>query len=236
MAPGADKTPDGLPVLIIKDIPPETPPGLAVAQPAVYYGEEDSGYRLVNTGVQRVRLSEGRRQRLRELSGPRRRPARQPAQAAGLRLARARPQHPDLGLCAPRQPDPALAPDPDPDRQDRAVPEPRSRSLSGPRRRAAGLDPGRLHDRRAASPMPSRPRHGISYIRNAVKVVVDAYQGDVDFYAVDPKDPCCRSMRRPSRACSGRWPTMPAGPQRASSLSRRTCSSIQVAEICQPTT
>ena len=33
---------------------------------------------------------------------------------------------------------------------------------------------------------------GISYIRNSVKVVVDAYQGDVTFYAVDPKDPVLR--------------------------------------------
>ena len=56
---------------------------------------------------------------------------------------------------------------------------------------------------------------GISYIRNSVKVVVDAYQGDVTFYAVDPKDPVlrvynaafpglfrpigrCRRARRPS--------------------------------------
>ena len=41
MAPGADKTEDGRPVLVIKDIPPVTPPGLAVPQPAIYYGEEE---------------------------------------------------------------------------------------------------------------------------------------------------------------------------------------------------
>jgi uncharacterized membrane protein (UPF0182 family) len=29
----------------------------------------------------------------------------------------------------------------------------------------------------------------INYIRNSVKVVIDAYEGSVDFYVVDPKDP-----------------------------------------------
>jgi uncharacterized membrane protein (UPF0182 family) len=33
---------------------------------------------------------------------------------------------------------------------------------------------------------------GVSYIRNSVKVVVDAYRGDVAFYAVDPHDPVLR--------------------------------------------
>ena len=30
---------------------------------------------------------------------------------------------------------------------------------------------------------------GVSYIRNSVKVVIDAYQGSVDFYIADPRDP-----------------------------------------------
>ena len=30
---------------------------------------------------------------------------------------------------------------------------------------------------------------GVNYIRNSVKVVVDAYNGDVDFYVVDEEDP-----------------------------------------------
>lgn len=34
---------------------------------------------------------------------------------------------------------------------------------------------------------------GINYIRNSVKVVVDAYQGTVDFYIADPDDPIIQS-------------------------------------------
>ena len=51
MAPAADKTTDGRPVFLIDDIPPVAPPALALARPAIYYGEEESGYRIVNSGV-----------------------------------------------------------------------------------------------------------------------------------------------------------------------------------------
>ena len=90
MAPAAEKTPDGLPVLIIKNIPPETPPTLPVSQPAIYYGEEATGYRLVDTGIEGARLSEGRRERLRELCRAWRRAARQPAPSPRLCVARGR--------------------------------------------------------------------------------------------------------------------------------------------------
>ena len=33
---------------------------------------------------------------------------------------------------------------------------------------------------------------GLSYVRNSVKIVVDAYEGDVALYAVDPRGPGAR--------------------------------------------
>jgi len=38
------------------------------------------------------------------------------------------------------------------------------------------------------------PAEGINYIRNSVKVVVDAYDGTVDFYLMDPNDPIAASL------------------------------------------
>ena len=38
-------------MLLVKDLPPEAPPGLSLDEAAIYYGEEDSGYRIVTTGV-----------------------------------------------------------------------------------------------------------------------------------------------------------------------------------------
>ena len=37
--------------------------------------------------------------------------------------------------------------------------------------------------------------NSINYIRNSVKVVMDAYNGDMSFYVVDPKDPIINAYR-----------------------------------------
>ncbi len=42
----------------------------------------------------------------------------------------------------------------------------------------------------------SATRDGINYIRNSVKVVVDAYTGDTDFYMSDPDDPVIKTWQR----------------------------------------
>ena len=45
--------------------------------------------------------------------------------------------------------------------------------------------------------MPSRnPAGGLNYIRNSVKVVIDAYNGSVDFYVSDPDDPLLKTYQR----------------------------------------
>jgi hypothetical protein len=45
--------------------------------------------------------------------------------------------------------------------------------------------------------MPSQtPAGRVNYIRNSVKIVVDAYDGDVNFYIFDPKDPIIRAYSR----------------------------------------
>jgi len=42
----------------------------------------------------------------------------------------------------------------------------------------------------------SEPEGGLNYIRNSVKVVVDAYNGTMDFYVFDPADPLLRTYAR----------------------------------------
>ncbi|OHX34281.1 hypothetical protein BJL95_03825 [Methylomonas sp. LWB] len=39
-------------------------------------------------------------------------------------------------------------------------------------------------------------KHKFNYIRNSVKIVVDAYDGDVDYYISDPKDPIIATYNR----------------------------------------
>jgi uncharacterized membrane protein (UPF0182 family) len=40
------------------------------------------------------------------------------------------------------------------------------------------------------------PGHNLNYIRNSVKVVIDAYNGTVDFYLMDPADPIAATYQR----------------------------------------
>ncbi|HWQ42453.1 MAG TPA: UPF0182 family protein [Desulfosporosinus sp.] len=40
------------------------------------------------------------------------------------------------------------------------------------------------------------PEQGFNYIRNSVKVIIDAYDGTVDFYAVDPQDPILKTYMK----------------------------------------
>jgi uncharacterized membrane protein (UPF0182 family) len=45
-------------------------------------------------------------------------------------------------------------------------------------------------------PYSQRNSEGINYIRNSVKVVIDAYNGTTDFYVADPADPIIRTWQR----------------------------------------
>lgn len=53
----------------------------------------------------------------------------------------------------------------------------------------------------------------VNYIRNSVKVVVDAYNGTLDFYVVDDKDPLIATYRRIFPTLFKDGATMPAGLQ-----------------------
>jgi uncharacterized membrane protein (UPF0182 family) len=43
---------------------------------------------------------------------------------------------------------------------------------------------------------PLLPRQDFNYIRNAVKIVIDAYNGTVEFFLVDPSDPIAATYQR----------------------------------------
>jgi uncharacterized protein len=191
MTPGADKTPDGRPVLVIKDIPPVTPPGLAVPQPAIYYGEEDSGYRLVNTGVREFDYPKGDDNVYTSYQGHGGvlldSPLRRFVYAwheLDINLLISDYLHADSRIQLWRQIQARIS---------KIAP-----FLSLDRDPYLVVDQDRLvwiqdaYTTGERFPYAEPTETGISYIRNSVKIVVDAYQGDVSFYAIDPKDPVLR--------------------------------------------
>ena len=108
-----------------------------------------------------------------------------------------RSEHPDQPLHHRREPDHVPAHHPGAGADDRSVPAPGSGSVPRDQRGAPLLDPGCLHNQQLLSLRSARSRHGdLNYIRNSVKVVVDAYNGSVDFYLADPSDPIAATYQR----------------------------------------
>ena len=72
---------------------------------------------------------------------------------------------------------------------------------------------------------------GINYIRNAVKIAVDAYDGTMRFYVADPTDPILRTYQRifpslfqPLDEHAGRRCASTCATRRISSSCRRACT------------
>ena len=57
------------------------------------------------------------------------------------------------------------------------------------------MDRGRVHHFQPVSLLGTRPRAG-NYIRNSVKITVNAYYGQVKFYVSDPSDPLIQTYER----------------------------------------
>ncbi|HHW12048.1 MAG TPA: COG1615 family transporter [Firmicutes bacterium] len=62
-------------------------------------------------------------------------------------------------------------------------------------------------------PYAAKHANGYNYIRNAVKVVVDAYHGTVDFYVVDPADPIIQTWQKVFPRMFKAFTAMPAALQ-----------------------
>ena len=210
MAPAAAKTPDGRPVLLVEDLPPRSPPGLPVREPAIYYGEEDSGYRIVATSIPEFDYPRGDENVFRRYAGH----GGVPLDGLFRRLVYAWHEL-DVAILL----------------SDYVTADSRIQLWRSVGDRVARIAPflqldndpylvvdqGRLfwiqdaYTTASGYPYAEPAPEGFGYIRNSVKVVVDAYQGDVAFYVVDPNDPVLRVYRAAFPTLFRPLAAMPAG-------------------------
>jgi uncharacterized membrane protein (UPF0182 family) len=187
---------EGLPLFYVKDIPPASPVGLRVDRPELYFGEETRNYVVVRGGTSEFDYAKGQENVYTTYAG-----------RAGVALGTVWRRalfawyFGDLKLLISgnvtggsrilfrrlirervRQIAPFLLLDRDP---------------------YIVLSEGRLvwmqdaYTASAALPYAQpNQRGGINYIRNAVKIVIDAYDGTVVFYLADPSDPIARTYQR----------------------------------------
>ena len=189
-----EATEQGLPDLLVQDIPPRSrAQGLAITRPQIYYGELDNDFILVKTKAQEFDYPKGDANVFTTYTGkggigvgslPRQ-------LAFALRFG-------TLKLLL----------------SDSLTAESRLLFRRALKERVQTIAPFLSYDRdpylvirddgslvwiwdayTTASRFPySQPRsNGINYIRNSIKVVVDAYNGDVTFYQIDPNDAVART-------------------------------------------
>ncbi len=194
MSPVSESTGKGMPQFVLRDLPPEGTAGLEMKQPGIYYGEGTSTYAIVNTGIEEFDYPIGDRNATTtykgaagiEVGGIARRLAFA-IRFGSTQLLFSQYITPSSKVLFRRQIS---------ERVTAVAPWLRLDSDPYP-----VLSEGRIVwilDGYTTSDMYpySQPTAGVTYIRNSVKVTIDAYDGTTTLYAFDPEDPVLATWRK----------------------------------------
>ena len=194
LSPVNEVTPEGLPVLFIKDIPPKSEADLKVTRPEIYFGELSNDYVFVNTGTKEFDYPEGEKNVYRNYEGKGGFPVgsffRKILLAFHFKTAKiffSQDINEDSRVLMYRN----IA-----DRVRKVAPFLRLDNdpylVVSEGRMVWMWDAYTVSDKFPYS--QTIPRFG-NYVRNSVKIVIDAYDGFMDFYVADPEDPIIQSYR-----------------------------------------
>ena len=196
MSPVTRKSPEGLPTLYLQDIPPVATGGPPVTEPRIYYGQARDSYVLVKTGTPEFDYPKGKNNVYAAYDG-----------AGGVSIGNAMRR----SLFAWYFDDPNILLSSYLTSASRILFRRNIRDRVGTIAPFLRLDEdpyvvisdGRLfwiQDAYTTSrwfpyaqPLPDG---GTNYIRNSVKVVIDAYNGSVNLYVTDPSDPLVATYGR----------------------------------------
>ncbi len=201
MSPVNEVTSDGMPRFIIQNIPPQSGASLAITRPEIYYGEETDGFTIVHTKTREFDYPKGDENVYASYQGK-----------GGVQLSSFfrrvvySAHFSDINILLSN-----YITDQSRIMLHRVITE-RDRTIAP--FLAYDSDPymvvgdnGHLywiHDAYTTSNMfpYSEPAgrnandSGLNYIRNSIKVVIDAYDGDVSFYIIDPSDPIVKTYSK----------------------------------------
>ena len=204
--------PEGLPVLFIRDLPPVSTINMPVSQPSIYFGELSNEWVIARTRAREFHYPKGNDNVYADYDGrggvPLSSFARKLLFAMHFRsyqILLSNDIAPESRLIFDRQIRarvtkiaPFLVPDEDP---------------------YAVIHDGRIfwiQDAYTVSnqfPYSSSTGQNINYIRNSVKIVVDAYDGTVTFYLAEPEDPIVQTVAKIFPELLRPLAEMPAGLQ-----------------------
>ena len=195
LSPVNQITPEGLPVLFVKDIPPRSSVDLKIEQPEIYFGELSNDHVFVNTGTQEFDYPEGEKNVYKNYEGSGGFPV-----SSFIRKA----------LLAARFKTLKVLFSDDISNESRVLMyrnitervlkiAPFLRLDSDPYLVVTEGKMKWIYDAYTVSEVfpysESIPRFG-NYVRNSVKIVIDAYEGSMDFFVADPSDPIIRTWKK----------------------------------------
>ena len=194
LSPVNQVTPEGLPVLLIKDIPPQSNVDLTVTRPEIYFGELANDHVFVNTGTKEFDYPEGEKNVYKNYEGKGGFEVGSffhklvlAARFKTLKIIFSQDINSDSRVLMYRNIT---------DRVEKVAPF--LRLDNDP---YLVISEGRLiwlYDAYTVSDYfpysPKIPRFG-NYVRNSVKISIDAYDGSMHFYIADPTDPIIQTYR-----------------------------------------
>ena len=194
LSPVNQVTPEGLPVLLIKDIPPKSSVDLTITRPEIYFGELTNDHVFVDTGTKEFDYPKGEKNVYEDYQGKGGvrigsfiRKAILTARFKTMKILFSEDIENDSRVLMYRnitervqKVTPFLRLDNDP-----------YLVISGGRLLWI-YDAYTVSDQFPYSAMI--PNFG-NYVRNSVKIVIDAYEGSMNFYIADPKDPIILTYR-----------------------------------------
>jgi len=196
LGPVNQVTSEGLPVLFVQDLPPSSTGSLKVTRPAIYYGEGSSDWVFVKTGQQEFDYPAGDKDAYTEYQGPGGVPVQSwlrrlifSVNFQSLKLLLSNDIADSSRVLYHRE-----------IRERAALALPFLRWDNDPY--LVIRDDGRLQwilDAYTATdryPYAQPVVGGINYLRNSVKVVIDAYDGSITAYLADPKDPLIQTYAK----------------------------------------
>ncbi|RJQ31355.1 MAG: UPF0182 family protein [Actinobacteria bacterium] len=195
MAPVSDQTAEGLPNLIIKDLPPTSSTNVKLKRPQIYFGQQTGDYCIVDTNQSEFDFPRGNN----EVNRPYKGTGGVEIGSLWRRLVFAYGMSDiNILLTAALKPTSRIIFDRGVfERVNKIAPFLNYDSDPYVVVDAGGNLKWMLDAYTTSSMYPySQPKDGINYIRNSVKVVIDAYDGTVDFYVIDKRDPVIRTYRK----------------------------------------
>ena len=194
LGPVNEVTSEGLPVLFVRNLPPETIPDLKIDEPSIYFGELSNDYVIVRTRTPEFHYPRGDENETTQYSGRAACSSARSGESCCSRCGSARIRSSSATTSPPKAASSSIVRFASASSASRrSSPSIAIRISCSPKAASTGSS---MPTRRAIATRTRRRPDALNYIRNSVKFVVDAYDGTTTAYLSDANDPIAATYAR----------------------------------------